>query len=403
MFMKRVCGLDVHKDTVFCATFNGKKHGPVVEYTTLTSSIRAMGESLRKEGVDEIAMESTGMYWIPVWNILEDMGFPLILVNPFLIKQMPGRKSDVKDAQWIATLLHKGLLRSSLIPCPQIRELRTYSRKYVKLQQRQTSVLQDMERTLEMCSIRITSFVSNTSGKSVLRVIEKIVQGETSPDVLVEVIHGRIIHSHTTKKIKESLTGFIKEHHRFMLELSLNEYEMLVIQSNLCLSKMEELCNEHYKKELKLLLSIPGINTIAAMIVLAETGADMKAFEHSGKFSGWTGLRPRNDESAGKYKSTATTKGNRYLRAILVQIAWGAIRTKGSFFKEKFNRLAMRKSRKKALIAIARKIGVLIWNVLYYEKGYDPKRLIVYDPGTLQAKILYHQKEYDRLQKLIQH
>jgi len=401
--MKRVCGLDVHKDTVFCATFNGKKHGPVVEYTTLTSSIRAMGESLRKEGVDEIAMESTGMYWIPVWNILEDMGFPLILVNPFLIKQMPGRKSDVKDAQWIATLLHKGLLRSSLIPCPQIRELRTYSRKYVKLQQRQTSVLQDMERTLEMCSIRITSFVSNTSGKSVLRVIEKIVQGETSPDVLVEVIHGRIIHSHTTKKIKESLTGFIKEHHRFMLELSLNEYEMLVIQSNLCLSKMEELCNEHYKKELKLLLSIPGINTIAAMIVLAETGADMKAFEHSGKFSGWTGLRPRNDESAGKYKSTATTKGNRYLRAILVQIAWGAIRTKGSFFKEKFNRLAMRKSRKKALIAIARKIGVLIWNVLYYEKGYDPKRLIVYDPGTLQAKILYHQKEYDRLQKLIQH
>ena len=401
--MKRVCGLDVHKDTVFCATFNGKKHGPVVEYTTLTSSIRAMGESLRKEGVDEIAMESTGMYWIPVWNILEDMGFPLILVNPFLIKQMPGRKSDVKDAQWIATLLHKGLLRSSLIPCPQIRELRTYSRKYVKLQQRQTSVLQDMERTLEMCSIRITRFVSNTSGKSVLRVIEKIVQGETSPDVLVEVIHGRIIHSHTTKKIKESLTGFIKEHHRFMLELSLNEYEMLVIQSNLCLSKMEELCNEHYKKELKLLLSIPGINTIAAMIVLAETGADMKAFEHSGKFSGWTGLRPRNDESAGKYKSTATTKGNRYLRAILVQIAWGAIRTKGSFFKEKFNRLAMRKSRKKALIAIARKIGVLIWNVLYYEKGYDPKRLIVYDPGTLQAKILYHQKEYDRLQKLIQH
>jgi transposase len=401
--MKRVCGLDVHKDTVFCATFNGKKHGPVVEYTTLTSSIRAMGESLRKEGVDEIAMESTGMYWIPVWNILEDMGFPLILVNPFLIKQMPGRKSDVKDAQWIATLLHKGLLRSSLIPCPQIRELRTYSRKYVKLQQRQTSVLQDMERTLEMCSIRITRFVSNISGKSVLRVIEKIVQGETSPDVLVEVIHGRIIHSHTTKKIKESLTGFIKEHHRFMLELSLNEYEMLVIQSNLCLSKMEELCNEHYKKELKLLLSIPGINTIAAMIVLAETGADMKAFEHSGKFSGWTGLRPRNDESAGKYKSTATTKGNRYLRAILVQIAWGAIRTKGSFFKEKFNRLAMRKSRKKALIAIARKIGVLIWNVLYYEKGYDPKRLIVYDPGTLQAKILYHQKEYNRLQKLIQH
>jgi len=138
--MKRACGLDVHKDTIFCATYNGRKHGPVKEYLTLTSSIRAMGEDLLLEGVEEIAMESTGIYWIPIWNILEDVGLKLMLVNPYLIKQMPGRKSDVKDAQWIATLLYKGLLRSSMVPCKEIRELRTYSRKYVKLQQRQTAV-----------------------------------------------------------------------------------------------------------------------------------------------------------------------------------------------------------------------------------------------------------------------
>jgi transposase len=400
--MKRACGLDVHKNTIFCATYDGKKHGPVLEYTTLTTSIRAMGTALLSEEVEAIAMESTGMYWIPVWNILEDMGFQLILVNPFLIKQMPGRKSDVKDAQWIATLLHKGLLRSSLVPSKEIRELRTYSRRYIKLQQRQTSVLTDMERMLEMCSIRITSFVSNISGKSVMKVIEQIVHGETTPDILVESIHGRIVNAHTKQNIKESLTGFITEHHRFMLELSLQEYALLVSQGSKCLMKMEELCNEHYKNEMKLLLTIPGISNISAMIVLAETGADMKAFENSGKFSGWTGLRPRNDESAGKYKSTATTKGNRYLRAMLVQIAWAASRTKGTYFKEKFSRLAMRKSRKKALIAIARKVGVLIWNVLYYQQAYNPEKLIVYEPGKLHAKILYHQKEYDRLQKLIQ-
>ena len=400
--MKRACGLDVHKDTIFCATFNGKKQGPVTEYSTLTSSIRTMGEELSSEGVDAIAMESTGMYWIPVWNILEDMGFHLILVNPFLIKQMPGRKSDVKDAQWIATLLHKGLLRSSLVPGKEIRELRTYSRRYIKLQQRQTSVLQDMERTLEMCSIRITSFVSNISGKSVLRVIEQIVQGETAPDVLVESIHNRIVNSHTKQHIKESLTGFITEHHRFMLELSLQEYELLVSQGNNCLLKMEALCNAEYKNEMKLLVTIPGISQITAMIVLAETGADMKAFENSSKFSGWTGLRPRNDESAGKYKSTATTKGNKFLRTVLVQIAWAASLTKGCYFKEKFNQLAMRKSRKKALIAIARKLGVVIWNVLYFNQIYNPEKLIIYDPGKLQAKLSYHQKEYDRLQKLIQ-
>jgi len=274
--MKRACGLDVHKDSIFCATYNGQKHGPVKEFTTLTSSIRMMGEDLKSEGIDVIAMESTGMYWIPVWNILEEMGFDLILVNPFLIKQMPGRKSDVKDAQWIATLLYKGLLRSSLVPCKEIRELRTYSRKYIKLQQRQTSVLQEMERTLEMCSIRVTSFVSNISGKSVLRVIRQIVEGESNPDVLVESIHGRIVNKHKKNLLKESLTGFITEHHRFILEQTLEEYEMLVDQSGKCLSKMEYLCNEHYQKEIKLLLTIPGISHISAMIVIAETGSDKR-------------------------------------------------------------------------------------------------------------------------------
>jgi len=398
----KVSGLDVHKDTIFCAVHDGKMTGEVREYSTLTGSIREMGANLVETGVSKIAMESTGMYWIPVWNILEDMGFDLILVNPYLIKQMPGRKSDVKDAQWIATLLQKGLLRSSLVPGKQIRELRTYCRRYMKIQQRQTSVLQDMERTLEMCSIRITSFVSNISGKSVLNVIGKIIRGEVNPDVLLECIHGRIVNAHTKQKVKESLNGHITEHHRFILELALQEYELLASQENQCLSKMEHLCKEHYAREMKLLMTVPGISNISAMIVLAETGADMKAFENSGKFSGWTGLRPRNDESAGKFKSTATTKGNRYLRCVLVQVAWAASRTKGTFFKENFTRLAVRKSRKKALVAIARKMGVVIWNVLYYNQAYKPQRLIVHDPGKLRAMKEYHQREATRLGLLMQ-
>ena len=400
--MKRTCGLDVHKDTIFCATYDGKKHGSVIEYSTLTTSIRAMGAALLSEEVKEIAMESTGMYWIPVWNILEEMGFNLTLVNPYLIKQMPGRKSDVKDAQWIATLLHKGLLRSSLVPCKEIRELRTYSRRYVKLQQRKTSVLQDMERTLEVCSIRITSLVSNISGKSIMKVIHAIIEGENDPEVLAGYIHGRIVNKHNREKVVESLRGYITPQHRFQLELSLEEYELLCRQSDRCVEKMNTLCHEHYPKELELLQTIPGISLLAAMIVIAETGADMKAFENSGKFAGWTGLRPRNDESAGKFKSTATTKGNRFLRAILVQIAWAASRTKGSFFKEKFNRLCIRENRKKALIAIARKMAVLIWNVLYDQEGYNPRKLIVYEPGKVQAKMNYHQKELERLEKLMQ-
>jgi transposase len=395
--MKKTCGLDVHKDTIFCAVFNGEKYGQVQEYLTTTVSIYSMGEALQEEGVEEVAIESTGIYWIPVWNILEEMGFKMLLVNPYLIKQMPGRKSDVKDAQWIAALLHKGLLRGSLIPVKQIRELRVYSRKYVKLQQRQTSVLQEMERTLEVCGIRITSFVSNISGKSIMKVISQIIQGETDPDVFVKLVHGRIINKHSKVKIKEALTGFVTPQHRFLLELSLE-----VRQSDKCLSMMKGICQKHYQKELELLQTIPGVGLIAAMILLAETGADMKAFENSGKFTGWTGLRPRNDESAGKYKSTATTKGNRYLRSVLVQSAWAASRTKGSRFKEKFNQLAVRKPRKKALIAIARKIAVIVWNVLYYQQNYNPEKMIIYQPAKLLAKRNYHQKEFERLEKMLQ-
>lgn len=399
--MHKTSGLDVHKDTVFCGVFDGKNHQEVKEYSTLTSSIIALGEYLKSEGVEDVALESTGMYWIPVWNILEEMGFHLTLVNPYLIKQMPGRKSDVKDAQWISILLHKGLVRSSLIPCKEIRELRTYSRKYVRLQQRKTSILQEMERNMEMCGIRITSFVSNISGKSVMKIIRAVIDGESNPEILAGYIHGRIVNKHKRKTIVESLRGHITQQHRFQLELLLEEYELLCRQSDRCEEVMSKLCYQHFPQELALLQTIPGIGLLAAMIVIAETGADMKAFENSGKFAGWTGLRPRNDESAGKFKSTATTKGNRYLRAILVQIAWAASRTKGSFFKEKFTRLCLRKNRKKALIAIARKISVLIWNVLNYQEVYNPQKLIVYEPGKVQAKMDYHQKEFRRLENLM--
>jgi transposase len=399
--MHKTSGLDVHKDTVFCGVYDGKTHQEVREYPTLTGSIEELCDYLKSEGVVDVALESTGMYWIPVWNILEERGFHLTLVNPYLIKQMPGRKSDVKDAQWIATLLHKGLLRGSLIPCKEIRELRVYSRKYVKLQQRQTTILQELERTLEICGIRITSFVSNISGKSVMKVIKAVINGENNPEVLAGCVHSRIVNKHKRKTIVESLRGHVTPQHRFLLEQTAEEYELLCRQSDRCLEEMERLCRQYYSDELALLQTIPGISLISAMIVITETGADMKAFENSGKFAGWTGLRPRNDESAGKYKSTATTKGNRYLRAILVQIAWAASRTKGSFFKEKFTRLCVRKNRKKALVAIARKMAVLIWNVLYFKEVYNPQRLTVYESGKVMAKMNYHQKELDRLEKLL--
>ncbi|KAA6310908.1 hypothetical protein EZS27_037872 [termite gut metagenome] len=167
------------------------------------------------------------------------------------------------------------------------------------------------------------------------------------------------------------------------------------------LIRMPEICSEHFPKEMEYLQTIPGVSLVSSMIIIAETGADMSVFQTSGKITGWAGLRPRNDDSAGKYKSTATTKGNRYLRSVFVQVAWAASRMKNSYYKEKFNRLAMRKSRKKALIAIARKLLTLTWHVLHDKCPYNPKSVHVYDPVKVAAKIAYHKREIERTKKLL--
>jgi len=395
----KVSGLDVHKDTIFCAIYDGKKYGEVIEYPTFSESIRTMGNTLLKEGVKRVALESTGIYWIPVWNILEEMGFELMLVNPFLIKQMPGRKSDVKDAQWIAKLLHKGLLRGSLVPDKTIRQLRTYSRKYVKMQGMITRSTQEMERILETSNIRITSLVSKTNSKSVLQVIEKIIAREDTVEELACCIHGRILNS-KGELVRLSLDGHIEEHHRFSLSLAYDQFRLFTEQLNMLEKKMEEVCEQHYSRQMKLLVSIDGVGKQSAMQIVAETGGDMKAFENSGKLTGWTGLRPRNDESAGKYKSTAVTHGNKYLRRIMVQCAWAAVRTKGSFYKSKFEQLCIRKSRKKALIAISRKLLTVVWHVLNENEPFNPNLLPVYDPRKMQMKVNYHRREIEKLEKL---
>jgi transposase len=395
----KVSGLDVHKDTIFCAIYDGKKYGEVQEFLTFSECIRTMADSLRQEGVRKVAIESTGIYWIPVWNILEEIGFELMLVNPYLIKQMPGRKSDVKDAQWIAKLLHKGLLRGSLIPDKTIRQLRTYSRKYVRMQGMITRSTQEMERILETCNVRITSLVSKTNSQSVLKVIVAIIAGVDTVEELACCIHSRILNS-KAELVKLSLDGHIEEHHRFSLSLAYEQFKLYKAQSVELEKKMEEVCEQHYSRQIELLMSIPGIGKQAAMQIVAETGGDMNAFENSGKLTGWTGLRPRNDESAGKYKSTAVTKGNKYLRRIMVQSAWAAARTKGSFYKNKFEQLCIRNSRKKALIAIARKLLTVVWHVLSENEPYNPQFLPVYNPRKMKMKLEYHIKEIEKLEKL---
>jgi len=396
----KVCGLDVHKDSIFCAIYNGKTYTEVKVYETFTNSILSMGNYLQSEGVKRVAMESTSTYWIPIWDILVEMGFELTLVNSNQTKQMPGRKGDEEDAQWISLLLHKGLLRGSMIPGPIIQELRVYSRKYTKLVQQQTQALVKMDRIMVISGIRISSCVSNLGNKSVMNIVNALIEGEINPDKLSSLVYANR-ENKRTGKLREALTGNLKDSHRRELKWAKQEYDLYDEQAGECLVEMQRICELYYSKEMELITTIPGISLVSAMIIIAETGADMSVFENSGKLTGWAGLRPRNDESAGKYKSTATTKGNKYLRAILVQIACAASRTKGSYFMEKFNRLAIRKSRKKALVAIARKILVITWNLLNDKSPYNPNLVHIYDPVKVSAKIAYHEKEIEKAAKLL--
>jgi len=209
----KTCGLDVHKDSIFCAIYNGKDYTTVIEYETTTPKLYQMGEYLLSEGVSRVALESTSTYWVPVWDILLEMGFELLLVNPFQIKQMPGRKSDVKDAQWIACLLHKGMLRGSMIPSPVIQQLRTYTRKYTKLQEQKTRTLQKMDRIMVMCGFRIGSCMSSLGTKSVMNIVTALINGEHRPDELSKLVYGNKVNK-KSGKLREALTGNLKEHYR---------------------------------------------------------------------------------------------------------------------------------------------------------------------------------------------
>jgi len=387
--MKKVCGLDVHKDSIFMCIFDENNQVILEEFSTLTPDIERMRDLLKEQKVSEVAMESTGIYWIPVWRILEGY-FDLKLVNPYFIKQLPGRKTDVKDAQWIATVLQKKLIRGSYIPESNIQELRQYERRYVRLSENITRIEQEIDRHLHRSNIQITNYATKIGSKSVMNVVKALIEGETKSEELLKQVHGRITNKHKGK-IKDSLTGIISNSDRFILKQNYQEWELLNKQQQECKIEMENLCDKYYKKELQLLCTIPGIQKLSAMTIIAELGVDMKTFVTAAMLVGWAGLRPRNDESAGKIKNRKITNGNKYLRRILVQCAWAASRMKTGWLGVKYRSLCKRMSSKKALIAIARKLLVIVWNVLSKQQQY-----IEYTPKIDDKK---KQKQIERLEK----
>lgn len=393
----RTCGLDVHKDTIFCAIYDGKD-AVVRKFDTFTPSIREMCGYIFSQGVDTAGMESTGMYIDPIRTVLRQSGMKAMVANPYLIKQMPGRKSDSKDAVWIAKLQHKRMMPSSFVPDTVLQELRTYTRSYAKFVQRRSQALTAMDRILVSGGIRLRSVLSSTSTKSFLEVCRAIAGGETNPDALMKHIYGR---ARGKPRMDEALTGCLEQRHAWQLRQALEEYDLYERRIAESMHEMEGLAEAHYHEELRLLQTIPGVSLTSAICIIAEIGVDMSAFGSSGRLTGWAGLRPRNDESAGRLKSTAVTKGNMHLKPMLVQCAWGAVRTKGSKFQRQFGRLAARKSPKKAIVAVARKLLATIYAMLLRHEEYRPDVADkVMDDKAIMRRLNYHMAQCLKLQRI---
>lgn len=393
--MKTVCGLDIHKSMILMCIIKENGEKIIREFSTLTKDIEAIRELMQEHGVAEVGMESTGVYWIPVWRILQGH-FSLKLINPYFIRQLPGRKTDVKDSEWIAIVIQKNLVRGSYVPGKQIQELRQFSRRYVRLCEQSTRIEQEIDRQLHRCNIQITNYATKIGSASVIKVVKAIIEGETTAEVLEKHVHGRIRNKYR-EEITASLRGVVSTTDRFIFNQNIREYEQIQQQQEECLKAMEHDCQEHFSKELQLLCTIPGIQKLSAMIIISELGVDLKTFITAAALTGWVGLRPRNDESAGKIKSKKITKGNKYLRRILVQCAWGASRQKNGWLKAKYEQLCVRKSSKKALIAISRKLLVIIWHVLSKQEPYK-EFVPEIDPKQKQKKINYHKKIIQQLE-----
>jgi len=370
------CGLDVHKDTVVACvrrTAGGVVDEQVRTFATTTVGLLQLGDWLVERGVGIAAMESTGVYWKPVWNLLEGR-LQLMLVNARDIKQAPGRKTDVKDSQWIAQLLACGLLKASFVPPPPQRELRDLTRTRASVLQDKSRVANRLQKILEDANVKLGSVASDVLGVSGRKMVRALIAGEADAAEVAELARGRL-----RKKIPaltEALRGNVSAHHRFMLKLHMGQIEQMEGQVAELDERIDQVMGPLARAGVELLDEVPGIDRRAAQNILAEIGWDMSRFATEGHLAAWAGLCPGNNRSAGKRGSGRMTEGNRWLKATLNQCAWAASRKKDSYFAAQHRRIAYRRGLKRATMAVAHSLLGVCWQLLkngecYRDLGRD--------------------------------
>jgi|Deesub1362B_J571_1020462.scaffolds.fasta_scaffold10808_1 transposase len=371
--LSKVAGLDVHRKNIQCAVRcqqpqTGKLLRQVRCFGTMTRDLRALADYLAALGVTHVAMEATGVLWKPVWNVLEEH-FTLLLVNPRHLKKVPGRKTDVSDAEWIAQLLQYGLLRGSFVPPRALRNLRDLTRHRAQLAAEWTRVVNRLHKVLQDANIQLGAVASDILGKSGRAMLRALERGVMDAEQLAELARGRL-----RKKLGElrlALEGCCTEHHRYLLgrlmrHLGYLEQEMEELSFQIASILEGLLPAEDFER----LDRIPGVNRVTIENVVAEIGVDMSVFPDAHHLSSWAGICPGNEESAGRRLRSRTRKGNRWLRRALSEAAWAASHTKGSYFSAQFHRLVRRRGKKRALLAVAHSLLIVIYFVLKEKVEY---------------------------------
>jgi transposase len=372
---ERCAGLDVHKATIVACVrlmIGGKVNRECRTFDTTTTGLLALLAWLTESGCTHVAMEATGVYWKPVWNILGDGPFELMVANAAHIKNVPGRKTDVNDATWIADLVACGLIKASFVPEQAIQELRSLLRARTQLTREQTSHIQRIQKTLEEANIKLDSVISDILGVSGRKMIEAMIAGVKNPAKLADLAGRRIKASR--KELYDALHGRLTDHHRFLLRLYLKQYDALdeaIVDINqqvdAAVARMDERAKageRPFRSLIDLLCTIPGVSMLGAMIILSEIGPDMSRFHTAGHLLAWAGLCPSQNESAGKRKSSRLRKGAPWLKTLLVQCAWAASRKKDSYYKAQFHRLRAKHGPKKAICAVAASMLTAIYHML---------------------------------------
>jgi transposase len=357
-------GVDVHKNSVVaCARHmsGGKVSTEVRTFKTTTEELTALSSWLTNQGITHIAMEATGVYWKPVWHILSDDDFVMVLANAAHVKNVPGRKTDVNDAQWLADLMAHGLIRASFVPDHLTQQMRDLLRTRKQLVRERASHTLRIQKVLEDANIKLDSVVTDLLGVSGRRILDALVKGQTTPASLAALADGRI--RATAEELTAALHGRVTAHHRFLVKLHLDQIDAIA-QAVASIDKEVDSQVEPFRQPAQMLSAIPGLGPLAALVVLAEIGLNMNQFPSAAHLISWAGLCPRNDESAGKRRSTRMRNGAPWLKTVLIQCAWAAARTKGSYFQSLYHRLRSRRGAKKAIGAVAVSLLTTVYHML---------------------------------------